>query len=181
MPASPWLVGFLAFAVSWGAISRMEGPVRCRDGWHSSSIGTQGACSHHGGVRPSSAPWLALLVGAVSGGITAWLRPCARPPANSARRAADAVEDRAALAPPDPSRNLAPGLSKAWAMQFTRHCPVCGGGMRAVSRTAGPEPYGDFWECLDPDCMRLEVRADEGAPRPPSHRARPARSPKRRR
>ncbi len=27
------------------------GPVVCHDGWHSSSIGRQGACSHHGGVN----------------------------------------------------------------------------------------------------------------------------------
>lgn len=26
-------------------------PARCKDGWHSPSIGQQGACSHHGGVK----------------------------------------------------------------------------------------------------------------------------------
>ncbi len=29
----------------------MVGPVICEDGWHSPSIGRQGACSHHGGVN----------------------------------------------------------------------------------------------------------------------------------
>jgi len=29
----------------------MLGPIRCEDGWNSSSIGIQGACSHHGGVN----------------------------------------------------------------------------------------------------------------------------------
>jgi len=30
-----------------------DGSARCSDGWNSSSIGRQGACSHHGGVRDS--------------------------------------------------------------------------------------------------------------------------------
>ena len=41
-------------------------PTKCRDGWESPSIGQQGACSHHGGVRRHTD--LALLAIAVSFG-----------------------------------------------------------------------------------------------------------------
>lgn len=36
----------------------------CSDGWGSSSIGSRGACSHHGGV--SSIPWIFSMIGAVA-------------------------------------------------------------------------------------------------------------------
>ncbi len=36
----------------------------CSDGWGSSSIGSRGACSHHGGV--SSVPWIFSIIGAVA-------------------------------------------------------------------------------------------------------------------
>lgn len=36
----------------------------CSDGWGSSSIGSRGACSHHGGV--SSVPWILSVIGAVA-------------------------------------------------------------------------------------------------------------------
>jgi hypothetical protein len=38
----------------------MPSPAHCRDGWPSTSIGRQGACSHHGGVVPGSS-WATLL------------------------------------------------------------------------------------------------------------------------
>lgn len=38
----------------------MPSPAHCRDGWPSTSIGRQGACSHHGGVVPGSL-WATLL------------------------------------------------------------------------------------------------------------------------
>ncbi|MBK6018356.1 DUF3761 domain-containing protein [Streptomyces sp. MBT53] len=38
----------------------MPSPAHCRDGWPSTSIGRQGACSHHGGVIPGS-QWAMLL------------------------------------------------------------------------------------------------------------------------
>ncbi len=43
-------------------------PAHCRDGWQSSSIGAQGACSWHGGVAGD--PWgiVVLLAGLVGGG-----------------------------------------------------------------------------------------------------------------
>ncbi|MFC9914755.1 DUF3761 domain-containing protein [Streptomyces sp. NPDC127197] len=38
----------------------MPSAAHCRDGWPSTSIGRQGACSHHGGVVPAR-PWATLL------------------------------------------------------------------------------------------------------------------------
>jgi hypothetical protein len=40
-------IAFLAGCMVTGAV---QGPLRCRDGWQSMSIGRQGACSHHGGL-----------------------------------------------------------------------------------------------------------------------------------
>ena len=42
-----WIVGLLLIV---GLFSLIPAP-KCRDGWDSPSIGRQGACSHHGGVR----------------------------------------------------------------------------------------------------------------------------------
>src|SRR5690242_15360069 len=43
------IVGVAVFIISFIALGfAIES--RCRDGWHSSSIGQPGACSHHGGV-----------------------------------------------------------------------------------------------------------------------------------
>ena len=38
------------YAVFHGIYIQDMEPLRCKDGWRSSSIGLQGACSHHGGV-----------------------------------------------------------------------------------------------------------------------------------
>ncbi|WP_215448018.1 DUF3761 domain-containing protein [Streptomyces sp. ATCC 21386] len=38
----------------------MPSPAHCRDGWPSTSIGRQGACSYHGGVVPAR-PWATLI------------------------------------------------------------------------------------------------------------------------
>lgn len=42
-------------------VTRVEMPsaARCQDGWPSTSIGSRGACSHHGGVVPAQ-PWATL-------------------------------------------------------------------------------------------------------------------------
>ena len=52
------------FCLTWLLGSWIAGPSTCRDGWQSSSIGTRGACSHHGGVYRNPLP---LLMGALVG------------------------------------------------------------------------------------------------------------------
>lgn len=48
---SPLGAGILAFVAAMIVISMFMGPTVCSSGWASSSIGRQGACSHHGGVN----------------------------------------------------------------------------------------------------------------------------------
>src|SRR5260370_22332807 len=43
--------GFVVFLVSYFGLKYLFGPTTCNDGWHSPSIGKQGACSWHGGVN----------------------------------------------------------------------------------------------------------------------------------
>lgn len=47
---TPFRIGFLAFLFMLPTSLIVVGPVTCSDGWHSPSIGKQGACSWHGGV-----------------------------------------------------------------------------------------------------------------------------------
>ena len=44
-----WLVSGIVFVTVFFGIKALLGG-GCADGWHSSSIGIQGACSHHGGT-----------------------------------------------------------------------------------------------------------------------------------
>ncbi|PWR23230.1 hypothetical protein [Zavarzinia compransoris] len=57
------VLGLAAFA----AVSWLLGPPDCRDGWNSPSIGAAGACSHHGGVDPTSTI-LAVLAALIAAG-----------------------------------------------------------------------------------------------------------------
>ena len=56
------------------------GPVKCRDGYASSSIGRSGACSSHGGVDRSRDALIAVLSVAGAGAIFIWCAPIARAP-----------------------------------------------------------------------------------------------------
>jgi hypothetical protein len=46
----PWAIGATAFLLVTVLVHLIGSSLVCRDGWSSSSIGHQGACSHHGGV-----------------------------------------------------------------------------------------------------------------------------------
>lgn len=48
--ATSILVGIILLITVNIVGNKIVGPIRCEDGWHSPSIGRQGACSHHGGV-----------------------------------------------------------------------------------------------------------------------------------
>lgn len=53
--SNPWVMGIFFFAlirIALGLIFDLS--PECHDGWHSLSIGKQGACSHHGGVDRSA-------------------------------------------------------------------------------------------------------------------------------
>src|SRR3974377_929450 len=58
----------------------MLGPVKCSDGYASSSIGRSGACSSHGGVDRTRDTLIALLSVAGAGAIFIWCAPIGRAP-----------------------------------------------------------------------------------------------------
>lgn len=70
---SPVGVGVIVFIVAMTVIGAFMGPTRCNSGWASPSIGTQGACSHHGGIDrvPGMLRFLASLALGVVAGIRA--------------------------------------------------------------------------------------------------------------
>src|SRR5689334_5394694 len=63
------IVGVAVFVGSGFGIGHLLGPTTCRDGWASQSIGTRGACSHHGGVDHSGdfLFWIAAAAGGGAG------------------------------------------------------------------------------------------------------------------
>lgn len=65
---TPAVLSTAAFLVSCNANPVLLGPTTCNDGWHSVSIGSRGACSHHGGVDRSHG-----FFGLRGGGVAAWL------------------------------------------------------------------------------------------------------------
>lgn len=99
--------GWVAIIVGFGVLFGLSyltgwllGPVTCRDGWASGSIGTQGACSWHGGVDRSRGGlfFLYLFLGGFSGW---WVM--------------EKLEDRPTYRRPDPILH--------------QRCPKCGGHM----------------------------------------------------
>jgi hypothetical protein len=58
----------------------MLGPVKCRDGYASSSIGRSGACSSHGGVDSSRDTLIAVLSVAGAGALFILCTPIGRAP-----------------------------------------------------------------------------------------------------
>ena len=79
-PVAAAIVSFFILNILIGVlIGEILGPVKCRDGWNSPSIGQRGACSWHGGVDRSRGGWVTLLslIGAV--GVGVWLGSSDRP------------------------------------------------------------------------------------------------------
>jgi hypothetical protein len=69
----PVLVGLGVFAIFAVLSLWLFGPESCRDGWLSTSIGTQGACSWHGGVsRHPSALFIVYFV--IAAGLAFYVR-----------------------------------------------------------------------------------------------------------
>jgi hypothetical protein len=60
-----WVVGVTLFL----RLQQLLPEVRCADGWRSPSIGRQGACSHHGGVRGNGIYVISILGLSIAAGI----------------------------------------------------------------------------------------------------------------
>jgi hypothetical protein len=63
---TPFRIGVLTFLLVYAVALVVAGPLTCSDGWHSPSIGKQGACSSHGGVNGEPRR-IALIVSIVTG------------------------------------------------------------------------------------------------------------------
>ncbi len=61
-----WIAGIVTFI----ALNQILPEVRCADGWSSLSIGRQGACSHHGGVKENGIYILLILGVSIWAGIS---------------------------------------------------------------------------------------------------------------
>jgi len=62
------VVSLLALVLFVGQIP----PATCRDGWQSPSIGSRGACSHHGGVERHGGLYLLSVLGSGALGVTVY-------------------------------------------------------------------------------------------------------------
>lgn len=67
---NPIFYGALAFAATALFLGLIIPAAICMDGWESSSIGTQGACSHHGGVN--TIPETLAMLASLTAGFFAW-------------------------------------------------------------------------------------------------------------
>lgn len=140
-PISRGLMVLAAFFGAGRGCAAILGPETCRDGWRSSSIGIQGACSWHGGVQSHSLP--VLLFGALCA-FGLWLvldadankrEMIARRIANAKHRATQAERERTML-----ERSEVP-------------CPVCRGGMVRRLSKRGLHKGSYFYGCARfPSC-----------------------------
>jgi len=163
--------GFLSFVIGFGAFvglsvlaGQLLGPVTCRDGWASGSIGRQGACSWHGGVDRSrgALSFVFMVIGGVAGfgfygskfadRLDRPRRPPQppQPPTNRITSSPDpAPKPIAPLAPPEP-RQPKPIIP---ARPGSKACPQCGSAMKLRTARVGPRRGKRFWGCSRfPDC-----------------------------
>lgn len=130
--------GFIAIATAIGTLASIDAmlppgpPAHCADGWGSSSIGKQGACSHHGGVvypgdwRILPAVGISILAGL---GMYSVVAKKAVPPASS---------------------DYPPKMTET---HGAPRCPGCGGMMVTRIAQAGRNSGKAFWGCRNwPTC-----------------------------
>lgn len=152
------IVGLVCALVLSFAAGQLLGPIKCRDGWASPSIGRQGACSWHGGVDRSRSGLgvIFLVLGGVVGVLFYSTRFAARLDQNGGRSS-----------PPvslEPSKVSSASISPVVFPQYApkpfvapqpgaKACPTCGSAMRIRSARRGPRSGCQFWGCVRfPDC-----------------------------
>jgi len=124
MPAIVFLVVFVV-------LMKLLPPIRCNDGTSSSSIGKQGACSHHGGVS-SWQPTVAFLV---SSAATAWYLNFIK---NKIHSNSETERTAPPVTEPKPQRRKRRTLTK---------CPKCKSSMVLRTAQQGRNTGGKFWGC----------------------------------
>lgn len=123
-----------------------KSPWTCRDGWRSPSIGKQGACSWHNGVKPrndgladllSSSIWIILTISYISSSI--FLIRIALPE----KKSLDSTKREKQPAP----QPLGPFKPLAYA-ERSPPCPLCGARMLAKHGTKGFYAVCEKKSCL---------------------------------
>lgn len=156
------VVGFVTMLGLSILAGQLLGPINCRDGWASSSIGRQGACSHHGGVDRSR-EGLVIIFMIVGGGIgfafyNSFLgerldKPRQRPKPPTHRSPQPAPPP--APNQPSPPRTPIPRAPKPFIQPRAgaKACPKCGSAMKLRSPLRSHYTGRKFWGCTRyPDC-----------------------------
>ncbi|MBN9454264.1 MAG: hypothetical protein J0I42_20195 [Bosea sp.] len=139
--------GVATFVATFIFLNLISGPLTCNSGWASPSIGSQGACSHHGGV--DRLPGFLRFLASAAAGITVgnWVskRNSApqRQPANVVavqRKRDEELVQRNAPVRRDLEKRLAPASGNT-------DCPTCNSPMIGVA-----EAGVIFLRCSDAAC-----------------------------
>jgi len=146
--------GIVAFVLSAVLLSFLIGPTTCSDGWHSPSIGRQGACSWHGGVNhtPQFLVFLAsAFIGVVAYAVSNWreqkrlqeLQDIIRGEAVS-----EAVPiDNEAQEKLEKLREFVKNRTGAGKNEIGPTCPLCGSAMKKRLAKRGPRRGKYFFGC----------------------------------
>jgi hypothetical protein len=127
-PVVAGVATFFVLSIILSYIVGLVAPTKCRDGWHSLSIGIRGACSHHGGVDPGLGS-LVFFSSVVAGfGVSLW-----RHSVDHANAKIKREEDELALKDDAARRGIA--------------CPVCGFPMRKRFAHRGRNRGNSFMGC----------------------------------
>ncbi len=155
----PWLVGIASFAaLLFLANLVFDLKTTCRDGWASPSIGSQGACSSHGGVtRKGGLLTIIILIASVGAALKTEhvfeRREAARWKESNRQRSVPADSKLAStkLTPVDECEVLE--LNPHTATPITpaapgqKACPKCGAAMRKKKAKRGYNRGNMFWSC----------------------------------
>ncbi|WP_456388930.1 hypothetical protein [Profundibacter sp.] len=140
---NPWVVGVTTTLVAFLALNLLFNlDPTCWDGWVSSSIGSQGACSHHGGVNKTLGT-LAWLI-SVGAGIAVGLRQNKKNSYKSSSNQANSIREPAPKSPENstitkqisPKPNIQKSL---YAPQGIPGCPLHGRMMESIDE--------NYWVC----------------------------------
>lgn len=132
-----WIFAVIVFLAGSWLLSPLNTRATCRDGTSSSAIGTQGACSWHGGVK-SGMPWGMLLAGVVTGAIAFAIAP---KPANIPASPAGTGQTSLPLVQPLQAEETHSDRDDP-----TR-CPDCGARMVPRIARRGRRSGQAFWGC----------------------------------
>jgi hypothetical protein len=132
----PWLIGIMTFLLISTAAAQMSGGTTCSDGWRSGSIGSQGACSHHGGVDRAPISFLIALAAGVGVGLGYSALRRRRTRTSEEVSFGQLRRWREIERPPAPAR-LPPDTAAATAGNVPR-CAECGSDIIAVIDHVGP-------------------------------------------